>query len=101
MDFIEFLAFILFQTLFCRTEIFFFFIWCLKFFLCPFWEEMAGKGLCGRRDCQSCFIAERLFEKVGVVPFRVPQGTSPAAGGISADPCLTCCAQEARRVSMT
>lgn len=63
---------------------------------------MAGKSLCGRMDCQSRvnFIAERLFGEVDVVPFPVPQGTSPAVGGISADPCFTC-AEEARRISVT
>lgn len=64
---------------------------------------MVGESLCERRDCQSCaiFIAERLLEEVGAVTFPVPQGTSPAVGGISADPCFTCDAYEARRVSMT
>jgi len=67
--------------------------------LLPFWEGRAAKILCGRRDCQHCvsFIAERLFQEVSVASFPVPPETSPEVGGISADPCLTCCAHEARR----
>lgn len=83
------------------VELSFFWIWCLKFRSFPFWEGRAGKILCGRRDCQTCvsFIAERLFQELDVALFPVPQGTWPAVGGISADPCLTC-VHKARKVLM-
>lgn len=101
VDFIEFLAFILFQTQCCRAELVFFFQY-LTFCSFPFREGRAGKILCGRRDCQSCisFIAKRLFQEVDVASFSAPQETFPAAGAISADPCLTCCSHKASRVLM-